>query len=109
MAIGQIEPADQKCNVEPVGAQLYDRVARRSFDHFNADGGMVRSVSRHQMVEKAAGDEAMNTHAQAAAISRRGQAGGFYSMVEMVDAGCDALDKMPASFGQSNAARVALE
>jgi len=51
----------------------------------------------------------MDAYTQATTFPRRCHACGLHRMVELIDAGSDALDEMPAGFRQPDAARVALE
>ncbi len=109
MAVGQIGRAGDKRHVQPVGAKLHDRIAGRAFGHLDLDAGMVFPVLRDQIGKEAAGDQGMDADAQATTFPRRCHAGSFHRMVELIDAGSDALNELASRLGQPDTARMTLE
>lgn len=70
---------------------------------------MVFPVLRDQIGEEAAGDQGVDADAQPTIFPRRRHAGGFNRMVDLIDAGSDALDEVSSGLGQPDAPRVSLE
>lgn len=109
MAVGQLGRAGHEHHVQPVGAKLHDRIAGRTFGHFDFNAGVVFAVLADQLCEEAARDQGMDTDAKPAAFSGCRHAGGLHRMVELVDACGYPLDEVASGLGQPNTPRMALE
>jgi len=63
MAIEQFGRTHHERHVEPVGAQVHDRIAGCTLHHLDCNAGVFPAVSCQQSVKQAAGDQAMDTYA----------------------------------------------
>lgn len=109
MALRRVRRTHHECYLELISAQVHERFSRGAFGDLHLDTGIDAPVSTDQVGEEAVRNQAMDTYAQTAAFSQGRHARGFYSMVEVVDAGRHPLDKEASGLGEPDASRVTLE
>lgn len=109
MAIGWFGFAGDERHVQPVGAKLHRRIAGCAIGDLDLDAAMIFPISREQLCKEAARYQGMDADTQATTFPRRCHSCSLHRMVELIDAGRDALHEVVSSLGEKDASSMTLE